>query len=486
MSTLYGRRYAINKISEDLISSKFWKYKPKLIVVQSEPRSDMGKGTLVAQLLANIGDSIALKFDGLLNTNESGRHTAVGHDDFGIYDKFQSRVKHTRLNYILGGELIRDFILEYGEYENATINPYLSNYFLLDIAKRYEAIGCPSTLIIELGGTIGDDEVITYVPAALVRLSEHFGQKYKHILLTELGYNGEYIKTKSVQDGCRKFKTLGVGLSIIAARLPSELQGVDRYSIVEYERVVKNKLLENLALDIKNVCVIPYYPEDRMVDYTRYIADNMLPMLAFDNIRYDKVVIGSRNKEKITDYTSYLQGVINTANYQQLGLDFDVEEGLFTIEENSLAKARAYSRLTGLPALSEDTGFCIVALNGQPGVSIKRWGGLFKTEMTGSELLSHISDELQGKDDTSCYFRTVYTLYIPDGRTYHADVNTDGYIDLECLHKALNSDINTGYPLGLIFKRPGRDKVWADMTVEEKKTSDHEILLAIRELIEKI
>ena len=77
--------------------------------VLSWPRSDIGKGTLVAQLLATVVDSDAIKFDGLLNTNANGRHTARGHDDFGVYEKFNPTREFGREYYLLGRRAVPRF-----------------------------------------------------------------------------------------------------------------------------------------------------------------------------------------------------------------------------------------------------------------------------------------------------------------------------------------------------------------------------------------
>ena len=113
MSQVYENRKTIREIT-NLISQ----YSPnddtvEYYFVLGYPRSDIGKGTLVAQLLSVTPNSDAIKFDGLLNTNANGRHTAVGHDDFGVYEKFNKGRRWGREHYLLGGELYRDFIIIY-------------------------------------------------------------------------------------------------------------------------------------------------------------------------------------------------------------------------------------------------------------------------------------------------------------------------------------------------------------------------------------
>jgi hypothetical protein len=124
--------------------------------VLSWPRSDIGKGTLVAQLLATVVDSDAIKFDGLLNTNANGRHTARGHDDFGVYEKFNPTREFGREYYLLGGELYRDFITEFGENENLQIAPHFSYFVEAKILETWRANGAHKNIFIEVGGLISD------------------------------------------------------------------------------------------------------------------------------------------------------------------------------------------------------------------------------------------------------------------------------------------------------------------------------------------
>jgi CTP synthase (UTP-ammonia lyase) len=127
--------------------------------VTSYPRSDMGKGTFIAQALNVVNNSDAIKFDGLLNTNENGRHTEKGHDDFGIYEAFNPNKQFGKEHYILAGEIYQDFIAKYGENENLQLNPHLSYYLEYKIMYIWNQIGRPKNLFIEIGGVMTDFEV---------------------------------------------------------------------------------------------------------------------------------------------------------------------------------------------------------------------------------------------------------------------------------------------------------------------------------------
>ena len=92
-----------------------------------------------------------------------------------------------------------------------------------------------------------------------------------------------------------------------------------------------------------------------------------------------QLVLATRNKGKIAEFERMLNAY--SSDIQVLGLaDFpdlpDVDETGSTFIENSLLKAREVSAFTQLPALADDSGLCIDALNGDPGIFSARWAGV--------------------------------------------------------------------------------------------------------------
>ena len=82
-----------------------------------------------------------------------------------------------------------------------------------------------------------------------------------------------------------------------------------------------------------------------------------------------KVVLASKNRHKLVEIAAILEKLdIELVLQSELGIDIDVEETGTTFEENSLLKARAVMEATGLPALADDSGIAVDALNGAPGV----------------------------------------------------------------------------------------------------------------------
>ena len=88
-----------------------------------------------------------------------------------------------------------------------------------------------------------------------------------------------------------------------------------------------------------------------------------------------KIVIASNNPGKLREFQFLLQPLgIEVLTQAQLGIE-EAEEPHVTFIENALAKARHVSRLSGLPALADDSGICVTALNGAPGVFSARYAG---------------------------------------------------------------------------------------------------------------
>ena len=82
-----------------------------------------------------------------------------------------------------------------------------------------------------------------------------------------------------------------------------------------------------------------------------------------------KVVLASKNKHKLEEISKITQQFdMELVLQSELGVDIDVEENGSSFEENSLIKAKAVMEATGLPALADDSGIAVDALNGEPGI----------------------------------------------------------------------------------------------------------------------
>ena len=103
------------------------------------------------------------------------------------------------------------------------------------------------------------------------------------------------------------------------------------------------------------------------------------------------VVLASRNRDKVSEVGRILAGRV--PGLVVVGLDDvapdlpDIPETGATFTENALIKARAVAAATGLPAMSDDSGLCVDALNGMPGVRSARWAGRHGDDHANLELL---------------------------------------------------------------------------------------------------
>ncbi len=192
-----------------------------------------------------------------------------------------------------------------------------------------------------------------------------------------------------------------------------------------------------------------------------------------------KVVLASKNKHKLAEISKITrQFDIELVLQSELGIDMDVEETGTTFEENSFLKADAVMKATGLPALADDSGIAVDALNGEPGVYSARYGFDDSLDDWGRlELLlkntEHVPDgQRQAK------FVCVITMVTPDGKTIQAR----GEIHGELLRQPRGEN---GFGYDPIFYYPPAGLSTAEMSPEEKNKVSHRAN-ALRKFYEKL
>lgn len=193
-----------------------------------------------------------------------------------------------------------------------------------------------------------------------------------------------------------------------------------------------------------------------------------------------KLFIGSGNSGKISDWRQYFP-TWEIISYEDLRLDkIEVEEGITSLEENAKKKALAWAAHSGEVTLSDDTGFFINALGGFPGVSVKRWGGRFEKEMSQIELLRYLQKEIEGIDDLSCYFESAYAIADPSGRVQVFSQKLVGKL----VRSFFEEGSRYNFAFGTVFKVEGIGKTWRQMTIEEKREVDREVIEKIEEIVQ--
>ncbi len=182
-----------------------------------------------------------------------------------------------------------------------------------------------------------------------------------------------------------------------------------------------------------------------------------------------KLVLATRNQGKITEFRRILDalapGAIELIGVDQFPDLVDVEETGSTFEENSLLKARYTCQATGLPAIADDSGLCVDALNGDPGIFSARWAGAHGNDQAN---LEKVLDQLKGVPDSqrTAHFMCVASLVLPDGREQVAEGRFEGHI----LHAPVGEN---GFGYDPIFQPLGLSISSAQMSAEEKDLVSH-------------
>lgn len=139
-----------------------------------------------------------------------------------------------------------------------------------------------------------------------------------------------------------------------------------------------------------------------------------------------KIVVASGNKAKLREIAQIFQGY-DILSMQEAGFTDDIEENGATFEENALIKARAVSRALGVNALADDSGICVEALGGAPGVHSARFCGRHGDDAANNALLL---EKLKGvpQNQRRAYFESCVALCFADGREITASGRTYGRI----------------------------------------------------------
>ena len=178
-----------------------------------------------------------------------------------------------------------------------------------------------------------------------------------------------------------------------------------------------------------------------------------------------EIVIASRNKHKIAELEALLAkyiGGVKLLSLDDVGLYEDIEENGTTFSENALIKARAAAR-SGKISIGDDSGLCVNALDGAPGIFSARYAGEHGNDEANNQKLLF---ELRDKEDKSASFVCAIACVLPDGREFSVEGRADGLI----IEKASGKG---GFGYDPIFYYPPLDKTFADISAEEKNSISH-------------
>ncbi len=177
-----------------------------------------------------------------------------------------------------------------------------------------------------------------------------------------------------------------------------------------------------------------------------------------------KVVLASHNKKKMVEMRTILSAMgVEVLSQAEVGVDLEPEETGITFEENARIKARAVMEATGLPAIADDSGLMVDALDGQPGVYSARYGGPGLDDTGRWQLLLK---NMAGQTNRACKFVSVICCAFPDGGEVMARGECPG-----TLAQGPSGDGGFGYDP--IFYLPQLGKTMAQLTPAEKNQISH-------------
>ena len=176
-----------------------------------------------------------------------------------------------------------------------------------------------------------------------------------------------------------------------------------------------------------------------------------------------KFVLASHNRGKLKEMQEILAELgVEVALQSDVGLDLEPEENGSTFAENAAIKAKAVMEASGLPAIADDSGLCVDALNGAPGIYSTRYGGLDSDAARYQLLLNN----LRGATNRAAHFHTAIVCAFPNGDVIRAEGDCQGTI-------AFAPRGESGFGYDPIFYVPELRKTFAQLTAEEKNAISH-------------
>ena len=176
-------------------------------------------------------------------------------------------------------------------------------------------------------------------------------------------------------------------------------------------------------------------------------------------------VIATKNQKKLAELRRILAPLgIDAVCEGETDFDFpEVEETGETFAENALLKARSVAKICGCPAVADDSGLCVDALDGAPGVYSARYAGLHGDDKANNALLLQNLRDVP-KEGRTAHFVSAVAVVFPDGRELTVEGRCDGRIGFEARGAG-----GFGYdPLFCVG-----EKSFAELTAEEKDKISH-------------
>lgn len=191
------------------------------------------------------------------------------------------------------------------------------------------------------------------------------------------------------------------------------------------------------------------------------------------------LVLASTNKGKTRELQERLQGYpVDIKNLSDFGPIPEVIEDGETFDDNAYKKASFTARVLGYPALADDSGLCVEALGGAPGVYSARYAG---ENATDQDNVDKLLEDMKNEKNRKAAFECVISIAVPTGAALTYEGRCEGVLTRE-------PEGNNGFGYDPLFFFPELNKTFAQLSMEEKAKVSHrgKALLEITQEMDKI
>jgi len=189
-----------------------------------------------------------------------------------------------------------------------------------------------------------------------------------------------------------------------------------------------------------------------------------------------RLIIASNNKHKIKEIKEILgEKFDEIISLREAGIDHETVEDGKTFAENAYKKAREIAEISGEASLADDSGICVHALGGAPGIYSARFAGEHGNDEANNAL---VLERLSGKDDRTAHYTCAMSLVYPTGE----HISAEGYMYGTITENPRGSG---GFGYDPLFILDGESRTVAEMSEEEKNAVSHR-RRALDALLEKI
>ena len=189
-----------------------------------------------------------------------------------------------------------------------------------------------------------------------------------------------------------------------------------------------------------------------------------------------KLIIASNNAHKLTEIRAILGSHFGEIlSMREAGIEHETVEDGETFLQNAEKKAREIAEISGCCALADDSGLCVDALGGAPGIFSARFAGVHGDDEANNDLLL---EKLSGVEDRGAHYTCAMALVWPDGR----ELSAEGYLYGEIGTERRGSN---GFGYDPLFFLPERGCTTAELSPEEKNAISHRAK-ALHELVSKL